>query len=71
MVEDSAFSHKIDYVEFFLEILILEGHQNCITCSRVTAILLNGWNFRGGGSAINQAIPFSFQRFGLNIPLCI
>ena len=41
MVEDDAFSQKIDY--FFLEILNFKGHPNRITGSRVTAILLNGW----------------------------
>ena len=45
MVRNGAFSHKIDYITIFLEILYLEGHQNCITGSRVTAILLNGWIF--------------------------
>ena len=39
MVEDGAFSHKIDYVA----IINLKGHQNRITGSRVTVILLNGW----------------------------
>ena len=34
MVEDSAFSHKIDYVT-------LEGHLNCITGSKVTAYLVD------------------------------
>ena len=43
MVEDGAFSHKIDYVTIFKEILNLEGHPNSITGSKVTAILLNGW----------------------------
>ena len=43
MAEDGAFSHKIDYIVIFLEILSREGHQNRITGSRVTAILLNGW----------------------------
>ena len=38
-----AFSHKIDYVTMFEEIINLEGHPNCITGSRVMAILLNGW----------------------------
>ena len=28
---------------FFLEILNPEGHPNCFTGSKVTAILLNGW----------------------------
>ena len=42
MVKNGALSHKIDYIE---EILNLEGHQNCTTGSRVTAILLNAWIF--------------------------
>ena len=41
MVEDGAFSHKIGYFRNILEILNLEGHPNCITDSRVTAIFLN------------------------------
>ena len=44
MVEYVAFSH-IDYVTIFLEILNLEGHPNCITGSRVTAILPIGVDF--------------------------
>ena len=31
MVEDGAFSHKIDYVTIVKEILNLEGHSNRIT----------------------------------------
>ena len=38
MVEDGAFSHKIDYVPISKEILNLEGHQNLITSSKVMAI---------------------------------
>ena len=34
MVEDGAFSHEIDYVTIFLEILNLEGYPNHITGSR-------------------------------------
>ena len=34
MVEDGAFSHKIDYVKILEEILNLEGHPNCITGSQ-------------------------------------
>ena len=37
-VIDSAFSHNA----IFKEILNPEGHPNCITGSKVTAILLNG-----------------------------
>ena len=50
MVENCAFSHKIDNITSFFEILNPEGHQNCITGSRVTAILLNGWIFPIGQS---------------------
>ena len=39
MVENGAFSHRIDYVK----ILNLKGHPNCIAVSQVTAILLNWW----------------------------
>ena len=53
MVEDGAFSHKIDYIAIFLEIFNLEGHLNNITGSRVTAILLNGLILPiGGASAV-------------------
>ena len=40
MVEDGAFSNKIDY---FSGIINVEGHLNCNTGSRVMAILLNWW----------------------------
>ena len=53
MVEDGAFSHKIDYVTNFLEILNREGHPICIVGSRVTTIFLNGWILPiGGASAV-------------------
>ena len=42
MVEDGAFSHKIDHVTIFLEILNPEGYPNRFTVSEVMAILLNG-----------------------------
>ena len=42
MIEDGAFSHKIDNFTIFEEIINIEGHPNCTTGSRVTAILLNG-----------------------------
>ena len=40
MVEDGAFSHKIDCVTTFSKILNPEEHSNCITGSKVTAIFL-------------------------------
>ena len=43
MVGDGAFSHEIDWFPILLEILNLKGHPNCITGSKVTVILLNGW----------------------------
>ena len=44
MVDDGACNLKtIDYVTIFKEILNLEGHLNCITGSKVIAILLNWW----------------------------
>ena len=53
MVEDGAFSHKIDYFTIFQEILSLKGYQNHITGSKVTAIFLNGWILPiGGASAV-------------------
>ena len=42
-IEDGASSHKLYNVTTFKEILNPKGHPNCITGSKVTAILLNGW----------------------------
>ena len=50
MVEDGAFSHKVNYFLIFEEILNLEGHSNCISGPKVTTILLNGWNLPIGGA---------------------
>ena len=51
MVGDGAFSHKIDYVNDYVN---FEGHQHCTTGSRITAILLNGWTLPiGGASAVD------------------
>ena len=47
MVEDGVFSHKIDYVTIFKEILNREGHPN--NGLKVTAILMNGWILPIGG----------------------
>ena len=43
MVEDKAFSHKIDYVTIFFGNSRYRGHPNRIDGSKVTAILLNWW----------------------------
>ena len=50
---DSTSSYKIDYVMVVKTFLNPEGHQYRISGSKVTAILLEGWNFPiGGGSAV-------------------
>ena len=41
-VKYSSSSYKIDYVIVIKNFLNLKGHQNRITGSKVTAILLNG-----------------------------
>ena len=54
MAGNGAFGLEIDYITVSWDILNLKGHQNCITGSRVTAILLNGWiSPIGGASAVN------------------
>ena len=45
MVKNGAFYHKLDYITIFEENLNLKGHENHITGSRVTMILLNVWIF--------------------------
>ena len=55
-VGNGASSHKIDYITIFLEILNLEGEQNRITGSKVTAILLNGWILPIGGDASGKGL---------------
>ena len=42
MVEDVAFSHKIDYVPIFQENQNFEGNLNQFIGSKVTAILVKG-----------------------------
>ena len=65
IVEDGAFSHKIDYVTMFQEILNLEGHSNRITGSKVTAILLNGWILPIGGASAVKGPAFAACPAGL------
>ena len=61
MVEDGAFSHKIDYVTCIFEILNLEGHSNDITGLRVTAIFLNGWILPIDGVASERVCACSLR----------
>ena len=62
MVEDGAFSHKIDYVTIFWEILNLEGHPNCTTGSKVKAILLNGWILPIDGATSMKGLRLHFTQ---------
>ena len=54
MVGDGAFSHKIGYVTIFFKRLNIEGHPNCITGSRVTA--LNEWILPNGGASAVEGL---------------
>ena len=56
MVRNGAFSHKIDYITIFSEILNLKGHPNCIAGSIVTVILLNGWILHVGGASAVEGL---------------
>ena len=56
MVEDGAFSHKIDHVTTFLEMLNLEGHPKRTFGSQVMAILLNGWILPNGGASAVEGL---------------
>ena len=47
MVEDGAFTHKIDYVPIFKENLSLEGHLNRFIGSTVTAVFVKGGFYLG------------------------
>ena len=67
MVEDGAFSHKIDYLTIFKEIIIPEGHPNCITGSRVTVIWLNGWSLPIGGASSVEGLRLVSQRISQSV----
>ena len=56
-----AFSHKIDYVTIVKEILNPERHLNCITGSKVTAILLNGWILPINGDSSGRVCACSLR----------
>ena len=62
MVRNGAFSHNIEYITIFKEILNLEIHQNRTTDSRITAILLNGWIFLIGQSGEASQWRVFYQR---------
>ena len=61
MVEDGAFSHKIDYVTILKEILNLEGYLNRFIGSKVMAILVNGEILPSGGVALGRVCSCSLR----------
>ena len=61
MVEHGALSHKIDYVTIVKDILNPEGHPNCISGSKVTAILLNGWILPVGEASSGRVCSCSLR----------
>ena len=57
MVRNGASSHKINYMDFFSEILNLKGHINRCISLKFTTILLNGWILPTGGVASGRVCP--------------
>ena len=57
MVEDGAFSNKIEYVPFLKKNLNLKGHSNRFIGSKVTAILAKRGILPRGGAASGRLCP--------------
>ena len=55
-VGDRASSYKIDYIIGIKTFLNPKGHQNRITGTKVTAILLMGWILPNGGSSAVEGL---------------
>ena len=60
-VRDRASSYKLDYVIVTKNFLNPEGHQNPISGSKVTAILLKGWILLIGGASAGEGLPCSLR----------
>ena len=56
MLKDRSFSYKIDYVIVIKNFLNPEGHQNPISSSKVTAILLKGLILPIGGASAGEGL---------------
>ena len=56
-VRDSTSSYKIHYFKVIKNFLNPEGHQNPISGSKVTAILLKGWILPIGGASSGEGLP--------------
>ena len=61
-VRDSTFSYKINYIIVIKNFLNPEGHQNPISGSKVTAILLKGWFLHIGEASSGRVCTCSLRR---------
>ena len=60
MVCDGALVNKIDCANKLFDILNLEGHQNIISWSKITVLLLNWWILPiGGGKGVSAVCAVS------------
>ena len=67
-IADGAFSHKIDNITIFKEILNPKVHLNRITGSKIMAILLNRWILPIGGASSGRVCPCSLRlRFNFKL----
>ena len=57
---DMCSSHKIDYV-ILIKTFLNPGHQNPISGSKVTTILLKGWILPIGGASAGEGLPCSLR----------
>ena len=60
-VRDRCSSYKIDYVIVIKNFLNPEGHQNPISGSKVTAILLKGWILLVYRASAREGLPCSLR----------
>jgi hypothetical protein len=60
-LKDRASSYKIDYIIVIKNFLNPEGHQNRISGSKVTAILVKGWILPIGGASAGEGLPCSLR----------
>ena len=69
-VRDGSSSYKIDNVIVIKNFLNPEGHQNPISGSIITAILLKGWIFPIGGASAGERLGLQPAQQACLINLC-
>ena len=57
-VRDSSSNNKLNYILVIMNFLNPEGHQNPISGSKLTAILLKGWNLPNGIILVGQILTY-------------